>query len=364
MSEFTFVGRVLEWFHRKTGLHPLLISFLVFGVLGSACVFAGVLVVLGRLYEVVEIVKRNWVEAYVGILAYTWVWYGPYLIYKFERDYFPSFWERVLRRWEGDGWALAFFMSLKERYYESYLREYYRFSVPLVLLALVDAAFMCDYAVKFFGAKALLDPWYVVAVAEMTVIVFLGGIGFNGVYTVVRVIKELREHFRGREDVLVDPLHEDGFGGLMAFGEIAIKATLLFASGSVLLPFLLDISHWLGGITFVLGIISAGIFVFFVLLVFLYPTLLLHDIARRGKELHLSGLMREYRRILSAYFSEGKVTEDNLRSLEVINDCIDKVRSMKEYPLDSMIIAQLATSLIFPIVVSALQVYIELYLRG
>ena len=74
--------------------------------------------------------------------------------------------------------------------------------------------------------------------------------------------------------------------------------------------------------------------------------------------------MGEYRRILSVYFSEGKVTEDSLRSLEVINDYIDKVKSMKEYPLDTMIIAQLATSLIFPIIVSVVQVYIELYLKG
>jgi len=364
MYGFTFAGRVLEWLRYRTGLHPLLASFLVFGVLGSACVFAGVLVILGRLHEVLEIVRRNYVEAYVGVLAYTWIWYGPYLIYKFEGDYFPSFWERVLGHWKGDAEALGFFESLKEKYYKSYLRGYYMFSVPLSLLAVVDAVFMRDYAAEFFGIRGLLDPWYVVAVAEMIVIVFLSGIGFNGVYTVVRVVKELREHFRGRENALVDPLHEDGFGGLMAFGEISIKATLLFASGSVLLPFLLNVSHWLGSVALALGVVSTGVYVFFVLLIFLYPTLLLHDIARRGKELHLAGLMREYRRILSAYFSGSGVTEDHLRMLKVINDYVDKIKSMKEYPLDAMIIGQWVTSLIFPIVVSVMQVYIELYLRG
>lgn len=359
----TFVVRILEWFHSRTGLHPLLISFLVFGILSSLCVFFGVLIVLGRLCEVLSIVKRNYIEGFTGVLAYTWIWYGPYIIYKTEREYIPSFFEQILERWKGNPEALEFFELLKERCYKSYLNGYLRFSVPLSLLAVVDAVFMCDYAAEFFGARGLLDPWYVIGVAEMTVIVFLGGIGCNSVYTFVKMIREIRKHFRGKENELIDPLHEDDFGGLMVFGEMAIRGTFLFASGSVLLPFLLNISHWLGSIAFVMGILSAGIFVLFILLIFLYPTLVLHDIARRGKELHLAGLMVEYRRILSAYFSEGKVAKDSLRSLMVINDYIDKVRSMKEYPFSGIVIAQLASSLIFPIIMSAMQVYIELYLR-
>jgi hypothetical protein len=300
-------------------------------------------------------VTKNLLVYIPAMLAYSWIGYGPYLISYLDEHVFHDFWREVrpiLRITEDQ------FKCLYSGIEKSFHEGYFKVSLPLSTLAFFDAIFMVDYAKQYFHVTGLFDPFYWCAVGVMLVVVFLSGFGFWGVFCAIKVVYKSAPF-----PISLNPMSPDRFGGLMAFGRLAIRTTLLFSSGSALLPFLLQVSAWTGGTGFILGVLSACVYIMAVAFSFIFPILYVHRIAIRERNRMLKETGEEYLRLLNE-FNESPHSNGLSQALRIviIRNQFLEIEKMKVYPFDWRIILELVSSVALPIILTAMQIYVELYI--
>lgn len=344
-------------FSSITGLNPVASSFLLYGLVLLVLPIVGALSNFD--FNVILIKPDVYVPA---ILAYTWILYGPSLVYYFEVKGLPELragLENIIPRkniHQVDELINWFISNIHEKY--KYM------SIALVTIAFLDAIFMVDYAKLHFHVKDLFDPFYLTAVSMMLLIVFMSGIGFTAVYYNAELSRRLT-----KIKVVIDPFHPDEFGGMMAIGRFSIKITLLFSSGAVLLPFLIQASSFLGNMAFYISILAASLYILFVALSFFVPTYYFHTIACREKQRYLRMIRKRYMLLFKSMLNHQEKQEhpDNVNTnlsevLEVflLGECHRIIDEMKVYPFDIDIILQLLGSIALPVILTIFQVLISI----
>lgn len=228
-------------------------------------------------------------------------------------------------------------------------------TVPWTGLILVIAVLATDFQ-RSLGVAGVGDPVYPLYLAYYLWGGLLTGIGFHGMLTTVRCIRE----FTATVEVRIDPLHPDGLGGLGAFGFLAIRTTLMTSLGALLLPMGFEMAagqglRWLVGTAIVL-------YTLFIAGTFAYPTYRVHRVADRLRESELDRLRREIRGLpgqLSTAADTATDTDDGSavdnRELAVQLE-IQRLRreyreyaDVKLYPMSVSILAQLVGSVLLPL---------------
>lgn len=361
-----WVSRVIDSGWPVSVGNPLLASVLRFGLLPNVF-FALVLVFQPRQ------VPDDFLVAM--FFAVVWLNVGPLLIWYYDERVLPTFFEEVSELVQN-----ATRIDRLNEKYDTLFAEKYVLPTGLWVLLLVGLFFRAQEFLAQEGLFTVAGPFYFAYLASVVYLGILTGIGFMGVITTVLAIREISS-----EPLNINPLHPDGLGGLGVFGYYAIRTTLTFSTGSLLLP-LAFIFVRMRGVTALIYVIVL-FYMGAIALSFVYPTYKINRQAQRIRDGKLDELRREYeaakRQMQSAgglstqlggaerdgsaagsMDSTGAIPDSKelLGQLELqrLRNEYDDYQSVRLYPFQIDILLKLVSSILLPLVFVVIDQYLDL----
>ena len=269
----------------------------------------------------------------------------PYLILYYDDCVKPRFYDRaqyVVADEEG-------LSDLAEWADQTFARRYW--IVTLLWTGLIVALYVAsgDF-LRAVGIAGPSDPAFWLYGAFFVWGGTLTGIGFHGILTTVRYIRAVAEQLTFR----IDPLDPDGLGGLSAVGSFAIWTTLLASVGSFLFPLAFEIAAH-GGFD-LLVYVAVAVYVLFMLVAFVYPTLKINRRAQDLRETILDDLRGNIKSLQSniSIQDDGKETselDELARQLEIqrLRNEYDEYRTVRLYPMSMDVLSRLVGSILLPL---------------
>ena len=286
--------------------------------------------------------SANFLVAIVfGIL---WLNFAGYLIWYYDERVLPTFFNEAKDVFVEDDRL----DELRARY-DDFFSSYHFIPVSIWVLMLVGLFFGSE---SYLIRSGLYEPGSWLRYLYLGAVFYLGGysgIGFMGVVTTVLAMRELT-----KLNLEVDPLHPDGLGGLSTIGYFAIRTTLTFSTGSLLLPLAFvfvrgNAPAWL------VYLIVAG-FTGAIAVSFVYPTWLINRKAQEERDRQLDQLRREYQTAqaeLEDFTNFERVDEGTELAkrleLERLRREYQDYKSVRLYPFKIDIILKLVSSVLLPL---------------
>jgi len=326
-SDEFITSRLLDYLHNKSSFPRIILSIMLFGA--PTYVIAGIVFWLTGISELLS---------YGFLLAFFWLAIAPYAIWKGMRAA-KLFFER-LGTVVKDKKNFIFFV--REYEHVVFSVRAYLCGIPFILGA--------DYLVFILFPNTPLLIQLIMSII-LTVLFFVAGIGFWGVITLIRLTQRLKQL-----DVDINPFHPDKFGGLGFVGSLAIKITLCFSTGSLVIPLGLEATMNLPSYTSAsIALVLTITYVFMIIVSFAVPTFAIHSWLLQVQYKYLIPISGKMKRILNEYLLSEK--PDKKKELLDVIPVYGIADRMKEWPYDFQVIAELIGSILLPIVVTMLQLY-------
>lgn len=278
----------------------------------------------------------------------------PYLIHYYDDRVKPRFYDRA-HHVVADQQELADLAAWADR---TFARRYW--VVTLLWTALIVVLYVTSTGfLRAIGIAGPSDPTFWLYGAFFVWGGLLTGIGFHGILTTVLYIRAVAERVAFR----IDPLDPDGLGGLSAVGYFAIWTTLLASVGSLLFPLAFEIAAH-GGFE-PLVYVAIAVYVLFMLVAFVYPTL---KINRRAQDLRET-ILDDLRADIAALQSELAIHDDNdgtpdldelARQLEIqrLRNEYEEYRNVRLYPMSVDVLSRLVGSILLPLGFMGLELFL------
>ena len=309
---------------------------------GIPLVLMGTFLWLTRDAVSTEIAVAQLLAAMLGVIGPAFVWY-------YDERLYPLFVEEMSDVVTDQNELKA----IADRYHALFAERYWLAVVPwtpaLVAAYVLNFEFFLAYGISgFFDPAALV---YFLLVLWMGL---LTGIGLHMAVVSVFFIHEV-----GKLELVIDPLHPDGFGGLSSIGRFTIWTTLLISIGSLAFPLAFAIAAQGGYSSIVYTVVAVYIGV--LLLSFFYPTVYIN---RKANAARNDVLEEKRRRIqaLSERIIEPDSGEDDVgrlaTQLDVMKNEFEAYRKLTLYPLSVGLITRLASSILLPLVFIGVEIYL------
>ncbi len=203
----------------------------------------------------------------------------------------------------------------------------------------------------FSDAPFLIQFW---AGVSFLILFFVSSIGFYGVYVLVTMMDYIFT-----ADIIFDPFHADGFGGISDFGKFSVKISFYFSSGALVFPLAFEIFANIGymnSIEVFLVYLLLGLFILTLFASFLIPILRIKSFVDPIKE----SIIMESRDRLNTMIKEFNESEYlNLKKgMEIYMHyhlVYSKMLEMKDYPWDIRVLLEFSLSFLIPLIVASLQ---------
>ncbi|OGN72246.1 MAG: hypothetical protein A2X25_00865 [Chloroflexi bacterium GWB2_49_20] len=316
-------------------------------LIDSLLIFALPFIVAGLIIQHVEKYEIFTRGVVFGLL---WLSIAPYLIinvYEIVDKFFDS--NRSLFKSDD----ISFNEFRNRIFFDSGSPKHLFLSIPLTIFAII-ILLISIYA----GAPLIVKIWGCVTFG---LLIYVAGIGFWGIFQLLGLIERICEM-----ELNFNPYHSDKFGGLRSIGHLNIKIPLLFFSGSLMYPMIMDaldkfpksefmsIVFWLL-IIFYLGLGFAG---------FLIPQFQIHDAISRYKEESLTNSEKVLQKLLSDLCLDDWIEKDKAYSVQIkINTYYtyfhERIMAVKEWLWDWKVLLQLVTSMVVPILIALFQTFIK-----
>lgn len=313
------------------GLVPLAITAVFFSLIGPAAT--------------ADILLEQLLAAAVTVV-------GPVFVWHYDERIFPTFAEQATSVVADD----APLRTIIEKYERFFAGRAWLTTLPwvVVVLAVVVAnlGFFRSLGVTGYGDPAFLT--YAVFSVWWAVVT---GIGLHGAITTILCIREV-----GRLELDIDPLHPDELGGLSNIGYFAIRTTMMNSIGSLTLPLAFTIATE-GGFEQVVYL-AVVIYVGFILLSFVYPTLYVNRRAQAVREGVLEERRQQIRELQAEMSSNRDRSTTDIEDVELqlqiqtLRDDFNDYNNVNLYPLSVSILSRLASSLLLPIGFMLLETYV------
>lgn len=295
--------------------------------------------------------------------AVVWLNVGPALIWYYDERVLPTFFAE-LAEIVRDEQRIRELSGKYDRIFSSW------YWLPTVLwLGLIAALFFATQSsLAATGLFTVGGPFYYVYLVSALWLGLFTGIGFMGVVTTVLAIREI-----AGEPLRIDPLHPDDLGGLSVVGYYAIRTTLTFSSGSLLLPLssIFVRGTDAGWLIYLIVVCYTGA----IALSFIYPTYIINRQAQRIRDETLDQLRRKYQNakremrsagtLSSAQAADGSPEQpdqgaESFRNhgeveelvghleLQRIRNEYQDYQSVRLYPFQIDILIKLASSILLP----------------
>jgi hypothetical protein len=275
---------------------------------------------------------------------------GPALIWHFDEGIFPTFVEEVDLIVADRGELI----DTVERYERFFCDRYPIVMVPWFVL-LVGAVVINKGFFLSVGIRGYTDPAFLVTIVFSTWWGIVTGIILHGGVTAILCVREV-----ANLELDIDPLHPDGLGGLSTIGYFSIRTTLMNSVTSLTLPLGFAIAAE-GGYQNVVYL-AVAVYIGFLLVSFVYPTMYVNRRAQAVREQVLEDLRKRIRQLESQAVAEGSASElDDLNAqlkLQSLRDDFQEHREVNLYPLSVSILTRLATSIFLPITFTLLEAYV------
>ena len=166
------------------------------------------------------------------ILAFLWLNIVPYLIYYFDTISLPNFFKEIKELLPDENIR----KNIAKKYDKIFNKNWYWLSIIWSLFLLISFILASDVYFSKGGLRGYFDIWYILGLATVVYTGILAGIGFWIIIITILAITEVAKY-----KLNIDPFHPDGLGGLSVIGKFAINTTVLFSTGSLLIPLNLQI---------------------------------------------------------------------------------------------------------------------------
>lgn len=340
-SVLFIINRVVSWF-RQNGASPLLACFVTFGVPN----YIGFFALHFFQYESIQFETQ---ENVFILLALSWSWIGTAFIW-YAFNIVTKRFTLKLKRITNDN-------NITEH---KFIEIANRGNISLILWVITVCVVYIQSSSYIFhkcGFDTYTHPLYLISIFVVAVHAILTGVGFRGVYAVLY----LTQHICKNNTLHLNPYDSDGLGGLSIFGYLTIRTTLLFSSGAMFVPILLSIAQYLGS-WYSLGVyLLVFLFTIFILMSFVVPNYHVYTWAKHERDSKLNNLGTELYR-LSDVLLEDNPDQKELSKFNNLRQYHNDFSKIHLFPFNIRIITGLSSSVLFPILMLLLQIYLENFL--
>jgi len=223
-------------------------------------------------------------------------------------------------------------------------RRYLIFGIPWALITSSAVLFSYD------NAPIIIKVWIFIS---FFIVFLLSAIGFRGI-----LISTTLFHRIEKAKLQFNPFHPDEFGGFADLGNFAVKATLLFSSGSLVLPLAFDIikkySNEMVHLYYLVYILS-GFYIICVLFSFLVPIIKVMNIVNpRTEEIRLDFRIK-LDKMVNDFRKKDNIDYKKIADILMFyNFSFLKLPKIRKYPYDFKIMFEFFISLIIPIIVTVM----------
>lgn len=331
-----WTSRVLDFFFHKGIKSHLLASIIIFGL--PIDVLLSIFLTVRKDY-----IPPDFFLAYV--LCILWLNLGPYFIWYYENQTMKRFFKE-----------LNGLISNKEiqKTYRKYAENFSkRFWIPIIpWMFFLFAIYGENFALDVAGTFGYNDLWTWLLSIPILWIPIIAGMGTWGVVTTITAIDEIT-----KKKLILDSLHVDRRGGLGCIGNYAINTTILISSGSLFLPMAFQLASQLNSAKSNIYILVL-FFIIILLFSFFYPILITQSGAKKQRSKQLEKLRGHYNEILKSQKLPHTDTDQrlvlHLDASRVRTEYLDLL-SINLLPFDVSIINKLASSILFPIIITFVQ---------
>jgi hypothetical protein len=273
-------------------------------------------------------------------LATLWLVAYPFFLWRYGVVQLPAFFARVADVAD-EGAGLD---ALRVRYQRAYVRGGVALAVPFALLGGVIYVRSLDVVAREGGGvHGASDPFFLVGMLLVAWGGVLVGFGMSLTVTTLAAVAKVAER-----PLRLHPFHHDTKSGLKPFGDFSLPATLLVASGALVLPLVFLYAPSLGDPYLLLGVACHTLAI---LATFVVPLVLVHRAGERARAAILARLQAEYD-AQRGRLHDGAVDQLQLtRQLDAVRREQQEARDMRLYPFDTRVFVELTTSVLLPALV-------------
>lgn len=294
-----------------------------------------------------EYITTGFLVAYT--FALIWLNLGPFLIWYYDERLLPIFFYKALDIVPNHEKMAV----LAKKYDNLFSQKFWVVTVPWTIF-LVYIYIHGLPALSKGGVFGMNDFCYWVGIIGIVWAALLTSTGFWGILTTMFAIREI-----SKESLSIDPLHPDKLGGLSCVGYYAIGTTILASSGSFFLPAGFQL---VSGTKILIPYVYFAVFLFsaFILLSFLYPTVIVHQKAKSIRDDILDKLRKKHIELRHTLDSNN---QNHMRTMlsylelyRLRNEYLD-YKTVKLYPFEVEIFIKLISSVILPVIFLLIQIY-------
>lgn len=272
---------------------------------------------------------------------------GPAFIWYYEARLYPSFIERMAGV-VADPDELA---ATADRYHTLFTDKY-GYVVVLWASFLLGTCLLNIGYFTSLGVTSYTDPAFLLYLLFVLWAALVTGLGLH-----LAVVSVLLIHQIGTLDLVIDPRHPDGFGGLSAIGDFTIWTTVLFSIGSLGFPLAFAMAAEGGYSAAVYTIVA--IYIGTLLLSFVYPTVYINRRADDARYDILEAKRAEIEALLDDILAAPPDAADEIETLSTQLDILKAEfrvhQNVTLYPFSVGILTRLASSVLLPLLFLALQ---------
>lgn len=270
-----------------------------------------------------------------------WLFIGPFLIYT-AGQMVDELWPKLSGLFE-----IKTVNELKVYEKRFHGRGYLIVGIPAVIavsILVLAPQGLLSSSISVFTLFYLFS-WIILAI--------LGSIGIWGTIQLISMIWRIRKY-----DATLNPYSPDGFGGMGILANFAVKATVMYSTGALMIPMTYDVATRNDTLhqAFYGGLFASVFFSITVMLSFLVQIVALNRAAAKGKNKLLEETGQQC--VICARDCQDESNPNRGIQMLVAQSFYNQVNQMRVYPFDLGIIMKLAGSLALPILLGTIRIWL------
>jgi hypothetical protein len=224
------------------------------------------------------------------------------------------------------------------------------FPVFIFWLLVLNTAYalVCKKVIQHLGFTGFFDPFHLLFLLIVAYIEFITALGFMGITMEMLLIN----WFMKIEKFKLDPYYPDGMGGFSIFGYITIRATIMFSMGGLAIPLLISSARIIGTQGAIAVYMVIGVYTFFLLLSFVLPNYSVFKKATKERKRILKTLGAKLTHLSNNYIFSNELASDETHNFIDIHTLYYDIRSVHVFPFNLSILGALASSVLFPLIMT------------
>lgn len=291
-----------------------------------------------------EILINNSYNLYVKLFfGLMWGVLGPYFMFRYDKAYI-KFWERVKNIYQGDE-----IKQLMEKFDNEIIKT--SNVISILWCTLVTSVIILDPSyLEIFGINGWSDPYLYIFILFIIYLVHLTALGFCGVFITIKIIYTLSKD----DHLKIDVYNIDNVGGYSCFGNFSLATSLLFSTGVLFLPIIIDYSIHSGAVAQLIISTVIIIFCIAILLSFIMPVMFSFKKADKEKDRIIQGHLEKYRK----YRNQNNGLEGKIEELNLYNH-LYFINNVSVYPFNFSNLFKIITASLVPMLVYLIQMLID-----